>query len=205
MKLTKIKNYIVTLGVVGVFFLAKFMVGETVEKILGNVETPQEIELDKLYNTKEKYDAWEENRKKEKEEGGCLYKKEDMLPDLNKPKEWEDFFIIKDVPKGFFLEEVYFQQQKDNWTITYVFHNKNENEKVFFFTQTKDKLDNDNLEKKGTVKKQGDYYVIYDKNRNHIYYEKNDFVLRLEGNINAVELMSIMNQVDSYKNVELYY
>ncbi len=75
----------------------------------------------------------------------------------------------------------------------------------FRFKQTNDKLNKVNFEEKEMVQKQGDYYVIQGESRNEIYYIKDGFILQLEGNIGVAELVAIMEQVDSYKNVELQY
>lgn len=38
------------------------------------------------------YIEWNEFRNREKENGGRLYCMEDLMPELRKPEEWEDFF-----------------------------------------------------------------------------------------------------------------
>ena len=93
------KNYFAVAVVVGGVFLARYTLEEITKDVLNSVQTPHEIRLEKLYNTKENYEIWNEIREKEREDGECLYMVEDMIPELNKPNEWENFFILKDIPE----------------------------------------------------------------------------------------------------------
>lgn len=200
----KYKKYWVAIIIVGIMLLAKYVLGEFVEDTLDKANTPHEIMLQELYATKEKYEKWEELRKIEKTKGEHLYIVEDMIPELHKPKEWEDFFLLKEIPEKYYLEKVYSRQQEDNWIVTYAFHNFENYEEFFFFTQTKSKSNKDDFQKK-EGQKQGDYYIIQEENRSKIYYIKDRFILQLEGNLDVADLVSIMDQVDSYKNFDLQY
>lgn len=150
------------------------------------------------------YSAWIEYREKEKKEK--LYRVEDLLPEVRKPAAWEDFFVIEDIPKGFYLADT-IVEEKNGWTITYRFESQNIDKKIDFIQSN----DNTLKERKnfiGRKMQKKKYYIAKNKEYHIICWIDGEITVCIKTDIPDIAedmLIDLAEKVTSYSNVELNY
>ena len=169
------------------------------------MESPEEAfaRAEEIRGMKEKWDAY---REEEKENGGPLYRPEDLFPASTKPDHWEDFFVMASVPEGFYYKDRDIHSRSPgDWTITYTFHDTEIEEKFFFLTQSADYDYNKGRLPEGIKKKEGEYFTLKDGTRNIVYWFYEDLTIYLEGNLPMPQMETLAQEVVHMDAVGLDY
>ena len=198
------KELSIAIAVILVTVGKQIRLNEIRENILGKSIIQQEKIKDETNISQMNYYKWIKYREEEKKEGKNLYCMEDLMPEFNKPAEWRDFFLIKEIPNGFYLKETSVQEM-NGWTITYCFENNQEKGDEVYFIQS----ENNSLKEKnflnGRKMEANKYYIGNIGDYNIICWIENDITIYLKTNLSRDILENLAKEVVSYYDVELNY
>lgn len=156
------------------------------------------------YTEKEKYYEWIKFRKKERKHTNKLYCMEDLLPELNKPQTWKEFYLLKDIPNGFYLEEDMVKKD-EGWTVIYSFLSSDNDKKKIIFAQSNDELYYDKYFLNSKHSDNSKYLFEESGDYNLVYWMEGDIVLLIKTNLEKEIMMNMVRSVVPYSEVKLNY
>ncbi|WP_458407464.1 DUF4367 domain-containing protein [Anaerotignum sp.] len=149
---------------------------------------------------------WEEYRKEEMTNGGPAYLVEDVFASTLKPDHWKDFFVLTDVPDGFYYKDRHMQSSSHgDHIITEIFYDLGTETEFFYFVQSADYDYNKGHVPDGVKKKEGQFYQEEKGTRNQIIWFYDDLTLYLEGNLPMNELKQIAQSAVNYNTLSYDY
>ena len=168
---------------------------DTTEEFFAEVERKQEFRA-----------AWEEYRKEEMAKGGPAYLVEDVFAATLKPDHWKDFFVLTDIPDGFYYRDRYMRSSSPgDHIITEVFYDLETETEFFYFVQSADYDYNKGHIPEGVKKKEGQFYAEEKGARNQVIWFYDDLTLYLEGNLSVDELKQIAQSAVNYDTISYDY
>ncbi|MBQ3568010.1 MAG: hypothetical protein IJA25_03675 [Anaerotignum sp.] len=168
---------------------------DTTEEFFAEVERKQEFRQ-----------TWEEYRKEEMKNGGPAYLPEDVFAATLRPDHWDDFFVLTDIPEGFYYRDRYMQSSSPgDYIITEVFYDLETETEFFYFVQSADYDYNKGHVPDGVKKKEGQFYTEEKGARNQIIWFYNDLTLYLEGSLPVDELQQIAESAVNYNTLSYDY
>lgn len=150
----------------------------------------------------------------ERKEERPLYLAEDCKPDMFKPKDWKDFFVLSSLPEGYILHNVDLAGNfgEENIALSYIFYKLKDvsdpssdllQESKITFTQSKYEVHyipiihpNDKEEIN-----ENEYYYREWKDENLIYWRIDDLILCMQGNYDFDFLEEMANNVKQYNAI----
>ena len=168
---------------------------DTTKEFFAEVERKQEFRA-----------AWEEYRKEEMAKGGPAYLVEDVFASTLKPDHWKDFFVLTDIPDGFYYRDRYMRSSSPgDHIITEVFYDLETETEFFYFVQSADYDYNKGHIPEGVKKKEGQFYTEEKGERNQVIWFYDDLTLYLEGNLSVDELKQIAQSAVNYDTISYDY
>lgn len=175
------------------------------DMLLDGFDTTEEYFAD-IDRKREFREMWEEYRKEEMKNGGPAYLVEDVFATTLKPDHWKDFFVLTDVPDGFYYRDRYMQSSsRGDHIITEVFYDLETESEFFYFVQSADYDYNKGHVPDGMRKKEGQFYQEDKGARNQIIWFYDDLTLYLEGNLPMDVLEQIAKSAVNYNTLQYDY
>lgn len=193
---------IVFVALIGLKYGSRVMIADM---LLDGFDTTEEFFVD-VDRKREFRAVWDEYRKEEMANGGPTYLAEDVFASILKPSHWKDFFVLTDVPDGFYYRDRYMQSSsRGDHIITEVFYDLETETEFFYFVQSADYDYNKGHVPDGVKKKEGQFYREEKGTRNQIIWFYDDLTLYLEGNLPLDELEQIAKSAVNYDTLSYDY
>ena len=150
--------------------------------------------------------TWEEYRKEEMANGGSTYRVEDVFASTLKPDHWKDFFVLTDLPAGFYYKDNEYSWHKPgDHVVTEIFYDYETNTDFFYFVQAADFDYNKGHLPPDIKKEEGTFYKEEKGVRNQIIWFYGDITLYLEGNVPMEELEEVAKSAVNYNELSYDY